>query len=426
MLRIARLTCCGAVTLFLLAPAPGPLHGQNPTQTTQAPTFKATTALVEVDVVVFDKQGKFVPGLVVDDLKLYEDGRRQSIQNFYMVTHDASVRTPASTVADTTPADRAHRVFVIVFDEGHLGFDSLMRLKKGAEAFIQAQIGPGDVGGVFANGEMYRGRLTTDKNELIAAVRGARPAFDNRQSLLAPFKEFPRIPSETDAMRIEQGAREVVDALGEEACRRDPVLCQNEGGLEQVENLLQKKAKLYIRQARALTARTVQNLQYVVSGLSRIPGRKTIVFLTEGFFVEESRGALQAVAAQAGRAGTVVYSIDGRGLISSGSNADPDVTSAAMSRGTGFDTGEDAPFILTQGTGGFMLRHIDDMTRAFGLVARDTSTYYVLGYQPENSKMDGTFRKIEVKPNVDGLKVRARQGYVAVALPPLEVMKGGR
>jgi VWFA-related protein len=314
---------------------------------------------------------------------------------------------------------------VVLFDEGHLANDSLMRVQKGAETFIQSQIGPGDVGGVFVNGQMYRGRLTTDKNELIAGVRSARPAFENRQGLLSPFREFPRIPTEVDAMRIEQGAREVVDALGAEACRNDPFICQQEGGLEQVENLIQKKAKLYVRQARALTSRTIQNLQYVVSGLSRIPGRKTVMFVTEGFFVEESRDILQMVGGQAARAGTTIYSIDGRGLIASGANADPDVRSSAMSRSTSFDTGEEAPFILTLATGGFTLRHIDDIGRAFNMIARDTSTYYVIGYQPDNSRMDGSFRKIEVKPNVDGLRVRARKGYVAVALPQLEQIRGG-
>lgn len=428
--RIARVLCSAAAAALVLGPAHSTaLYGQKPpaAQTSaQAPTFKATTSLVEVDAVVFDKSGKFVPGLVPEDLALYEDGKRQQIQNFYMVTHDPSARlNPELGTMLTTPAERAHRVFVILFDESHLAFDSLMRAQKGAEQFIQQQIGPGDVGGVFANGEMFRGRLTTEKNELLAGVKSAKPAYDHRQSLLATFREFPRIPSETDAVRIEQGAREVVDQLGEEACRIDPFRCQQEGGIQQVENLIQRKAKLYVRQARSQTSRTVQNLQYVVSGLSRIPGRKTIMFITEGFFVEESRDILRQVAGQAARASTTIYSIDGRGLISSGGNADPDVTTAAMARATNFDPGEDAPMILTMGTGGFMVRHIDDMSRAFNIIARDTSNYYVIGYQPQNSKMDGSFRKIDVKPTVDGLSVRARKGYVAASLPPLEQIRGG-
>ncbi len=427
-MRIARFVCCAAIAWVLLGPIQtGPAHSQSQPSppASQALTFKATTSLVEVDFLAFDGQGKFVPGLVPEDLALYEDGKRQVIQNFYLVSNDAGTRGNPALGANGTPADHARRVFIVLFDEGHLAHDSLMRAQKGAEAFIQSQIGPGDVGGVFVNGQMHRGRLTTDKNELIAGVRSARPAFENRQALLAPFREFPRISNEVDAMRIEQGAREVVDALGEEACRRDPFLCQQEGGLQQVENLIQKKAKLYVRQARALTSRTIQNLQYVVSGLSRLPGRKTVMLVTEGFFVEESRDILQTVGGQASRAGTTIYSVDGRGLISTGANADPDVRSAAASRSTSFDTGEEAPFILSGATGGLTIRRVDDIGRAFNMIARDTSTYYVIGYQPANAKMDGTFRKIEVKPVVNGLSVRARKGYVALALPPLEQIKGG-
>jgi hypothetical protein len=71
------------------------------------------------------------------------------------------------------------------------------------------------------------------------------------------------------------------------------------------------------------------------------------------------------------------------------------------------------------------IRNIDDITRAFGLIVRDTSTYYVIGYQPDNAKLDNKFRKIEVKTARDGLRVRARKGYVASALPPMEALRGG-
>jgi hypothetical protein len=72
-----------------------------------------------------------------------------------------------------------------------------------------------------------------------------------------------------------------------------------------------------------------------------------------------------------------------------------------------------------------MVGNIDDMSRAFGLIVRDTSTYYVIGYQPENAVLDGKFRKIEVRVKAEGLKVRARRGYVAVALPPQQTLWGG-
>jgi len=390
----------------------------------QQPTFKSTTELVEVDAVVLDKSGNFVPGLKLENVTIYENGKPQKIQQFFMVTHDQGVTEGSvrSEYADQAEYG-AHRVFVMLFDEAHLANDSLMRVKIGAEAFVREMFSVGDAGGVFLNGGMFKGRLTVDKGELLAGIRAVQPAFENRQGILAPFRQWPRIDDEVQASKIADGAREVVERLGTKACQEDPQACQGEGGLGNVENLIQQKARLYVRQARMMTDRTLQSLERVANGLAKIPGRKTVVLMTEGFFVEDSRTQLEMISAQSARSGVTIYSIDGRGLIN-GMTVNPDVTMVDRSRVTSFDTGDDGPTILTEGTGGFMVRNIDDAKRAFGLIARDTSTYYIIGYQPENATMDGRVRKIEVKTNVPGTKVRARKSYAATKLPPQEAIWG--
>ena len=413
MKRVAGLAACAAVAAVAgVGFAPAPLHGQ----------FKSGTALVEVDVIVLDKAGRFVPGLRAQDLQLFEDGRPQQIQQFYMVTYDpgGSVVSEYASQAD----HQAQRVFILLFDEGHLAHDSMMRVKRGAEEFIQ-QLGPKDLGGVFVGGGMFRGLITSDKAQLLQGIRAVSPAFDNRQALLAPFRSFPRIPNEIDATRISDGARELVDELAAQACKEYPIECNVEGGVGRVQNVIEQKARFYVRQARMLTGQTLQNLRTVVSGLGRIPGRKTVVFMTEGFYVEESRGVLQQIAGEAARAGAAIYSIDGRGLVNRMS-ANNDAVRRERGRSIAFDTGDDGPNILTAGTGGFMIQGIDDMSRAFGRIVNDTSTYYVIGYQPDNAIMDGKFRKIEVKSNGGGYKIRARKGYAAVALPPPQTLRGGR
>ncbi len=418
LMRIARPMCAGVIAVALLCAGRSSLQGQAPPAAqggAQQPTFRTTTSLVEVDAIVLDDQGRFVPGLLADDVTILEDGKPQAIQQFYMVTHDPS-RPVAGAQGGASAEDRAHRIFVLLFDEGHLAVDSLQRVKRGAEQFLREQFGPGDLGGIFVGGSMFRGKLTTSRADLIAGVQAVKSEIDNRQALLAPLREFPRIPSEVDAYRIEGGARELVDQLGVEACREEAFLCQDSGGVNQVENLIQKKARHYVRQARVLASTAVQNLQNVIGSLSRIPGRKTIVLLSEGFFVEESRSLLQTISAHAARGGTTIYSIDGRGQ-TNGNSPPSDVLSASMGRSTNFDTADDGPTILTEGTGGFIVRNIDDVARAFGLVARDTSTYYVIGYQPTNRVMDGKVRKIEVRTKAKGLKVRARKAYVATPLP---------
>jgi VWFA-related protein len=404
------LALCGLVLAQALPPA--------------QPTFKSATELVEIDAVVLDSHGNFVPGLKADNITIYENGKPQKIQQFFMVTHDLGVTEGSirSEYADQAEYG-AHRVFVMLFDEAHLANDSLMRVKSGAEAFVREMFTAGDAGGVFLNGGMFKGRLTVDKGELLAGIRAVQPAFENRQAILAPFRQWPRIEDEVQASKIADGAREVVERLGQKACQDDPQSCQGEGGLGNVENLIQQKARLYVRQARMMTDRTIQSLEKVANGLAKIPGRKTVVLMSEGFFVEDSRTQLEMVAAQAARSGITIYSIDGRGLINSMA-INPDLTMMDRSRVTSFDTGDDGPTILTEGTGGIMVRNIDDIKRAFGLIVRDTSTYYIIGYQPDNATMDGKVRKIEVKANMPGVKVRARKSYAATKLPPQEAIWG--
>ena len=392
---------------------------------TQQSTFKSTTALVEVDVTVLDKQGKFVPGLLADDLSIYEDGKLQKIQQFYMVAHDPTQATAAKAtigLSRSEAEERARRFFVFMLDEGHLSAESLMRAKKGAENFIDKQMMPGDMAGVFVNGQMNKSRMTDDKIELLNAIRAASPAIDNRAALLAPFREYPRIPSENDALRITEGARELLADLGKRACLDNQMQCDLSGGEGATENLLQQKARLYVRSARLLTQNSMDNIKYVTANLARLIGRKTIVLLTEGMFSDESRPELQQLAAQAARGGTTIYTIDARGLVNTIS-ANPDVVNASRARSEGQDTGDDGPNILTSGTGGMMVHGIDDIARAIGMVANDTSSYYVVGYAPENAVMDGKYRSIEVKSKAQGINIRARKGYLAINLPPQEFIR---
>jgi hypothetical protein len=45
--------------------------------------IRVDTALVNLDVVVKDRQGRRVSGLTKEDFDVYEDGARQEITNFY-------------------------------------------------------------------------------------------------------------------------------------------------------------------------------------------------------------------------------------------------------------------------------------------------------------------------------------------------------
>ena len=249
-------------------------------------------------------------------------------------------------------------------------------------------------------------------------MRAAAPAVENRHTLLAAFREFPRVPSEHDALRITEGARELAQRLAADACRAEPVLCEIDGFSEGVQRRIEQKSRFYVRSARTLADRTAQTIAAISDGLAKFAGRKTLVLLSDGFFSEDARSSIERVAGRAARAGVTVYSIDGRGLTTASGTSD--AVSTGRARSTLFDSGEEGPAILSGRTGGFVVRGIDDMARAFDMIARDTSTYYVIGYAPTDARTNGKFRKIDVKTSAAGATVRARKGYLATPLPQQE------
>ena len=247
--------------------------------------------------------------------------------------------------------------------------------------------------------------------------REAMPTLD-AQSRLDVFREWPRLESEFEALRIESGdARHLQEAI-QRNCDERPEECARVGVIEQIENELQWNARRYLDEARIAAHRVVQTLAVVTQGLGRMEGRKTVMLVTEGFFVEDSRGALAQIAARAARFGISIYSIDARGVARTSTGAS-DASQAGPRIAPGvFDTIEDGPFILAADTGGFVIHNTNEFEKAFERVADDTSTYYVLGYTPTNASLDGTFRKIDVTVKWKGMTVRARKGYLATPLPP--------
>jgi VWFA-related protein len=84
--------------------------------------------------------------------------------------------------------------------------------------------------------------------------------------------------------------------------------------------------------------------------------------------------------------------------------------------GFGGYSGEGDMKKLTQETGGRVINvgnKMDKLRDAFDQIARELRSQYSVGYVPTNRAKDGSFRKIEVRPNNNAYKVQARAGYYA-------------
>ena len=73
---------------------------------------------------------------------------------------------------------------------------------------------------------------------------------------------------------------------------------------------------------------------------------------------------------------------------------------------------------LTEETGGRVIdvgNKIDKLKDAFDQIARELRSQYNVGYVSTNRAKDGSFRKVEIRPNNGAYKIQARSGYYAVA-----------
>jgi len=79
--------------------------------------------------------------------------------------------------------------------------------------------------------------------------------------------------------------------------------------------------------------------------------------------------------------------------------------------------GEGAMKKLAEETGGRVIEvgnKFDKLKDAFDQISKELRSQYNVGYTPTNAKLDGTFRKIEIRSR-SGYKIQARQGYYAIA-----------
>ena len=136
--------------------------------------------------------------------------------------------------------------------------------------------------------------------------------------------------------------------------------------------------------------------------LAQQVGRKAMIILTDG----EDQGSqlkIQDAIEAAQKSDSIVYVLlcADRGFY-----------------GFGGYSGEGEMRKLSQETGGRVINvgnKSDKLKEAFNQISNELRSQYNIGYTPTNTVKDGTFRKVEIRPNSKDYKIQARSGYYAVA-----------
>ena len=185
---------------------------------------------------------------------------------------------------------------------------------------------------------------------------------------------------------------------------------------------------------------TANALMAVVSAMKAIPGRKSVVFFTEGLAIPPNvKARFESVIDAANRANVSIYPMDAAGLrtlsttketldgvneasaVTLGRDPTADVTDRPMMMA--LEKNEDLlradPHSglgqLADQTGGFLIANTNNLRNGFERIDTDMRNYYVLTYVSKNPVYDGKFRTIDVKVKRNGARIALAQGLLRPA-----------
>jgi VWFA-related protein len=409
-----------------------PAQPPNP-QTVELPAQRVE--VVRLEVVVTEKRGRPRGDLRKEDFVVLEDGKPQPVVQFHAFARPAPAVPTATLPSALEEGEEAEellpaRYVVLVIDDVHMEFESLVRAQKALRRFLSEDLRPEDqVALVTTSG-------ASALSEEFTADRAVLRQILSRLSAQGRRSEWSGVPhiSEYQAELIESGESMALDAAIQEML---------EAGTYQdarsAELVVRAKARAILDEAVYNSRLTLETLESLCRGLAGVTGRKALFLVSNGFLTGISTHStthfdLRRIADAGTRAGVVVYSLDVAGLRA----APPGAGAASQRRPVPATIGtieamhrrseaatRDAMHALAADTGGFLAENSNDIRAGLREMLKDTEAYYVLAYEPTNTQRNGSFRRIEVRvPGVPGAKVRTRSGYFAPDDRHLEVAAG--
>jgi VWFA-related protein len=410
-------------------PPPAKVPEQKPVPPPQDPAdldvVKITTNLVQIDAVVTDREGIHVTNLRPDEVEMLENGKPQKISDFSYIklarTAPAASK-PNETRGTLVPGppkqlrrEDVQRTIALVIDDLRMSFDSIRFTKEALRKFLDEQVQPNDLVAIIctAGGTGALQQFTSNKQQLNAAVEKLKwvPRIGNSAQAFASIKQ------ET----LDVGERNMLDNTNE------------------LEDANQLRKDLF-------AVGTLGALNYLINGLSEMPGRKSIVLFSDGlqlFNPSEPSGSsrilnsLQLLLDLANRASVVINTIDVRGLPALGLNASDNTRNLSPAqveqrlnqrRSSFFDSQSGLNYLAAQ-TGGLAIRNTNDMNGGVKRIMDDQSGYYLIGYRPDESTFDNVtgrtrFHHLTLKVKRAGkYDVRMRTGFYGVTDEKLETAK---
>jgi VWFA-related protein len=413
------LVCCLTLSLCPLVAAQQPKEA--PTHDDKF-TLKSDVNVVLVPVLVRDKQGHEVGTLKKEDFQVFENGKPQIISGFTIekrppVETNTKVADPAPVVPGVAPQPAETipgRLIVFMFDDMHLSAEDLIRTQKAAEKMLAGSLTDSDMAAVVSTSGRTNSGLTRDRAKVQEALRKLQPQGLYRTSgSECPdigYYQGDLIQNKHDSNALESAIQQVFSCM--------PNL-NNRNAAERIAESAAMQAVTIGEQDVRVTLSSIHEFLRRMAGL---PGQRTLVLVSPGFLniSAEARDAESQIMDMAAQSNVTISALDARGLYTTEFDASERGTGSAFTMQLKADyhrnsmsINEDVMAELADATGGTYFHNNNDLQAGLSRLAAGPEYLYLLYVSPSNIKQDGTYHRLKVKVDQDGLKLQARQGYFA-------------
>jgi VWFA-related protein len=424
----ALLASCVLVCAGAAIGAQAPASNQVP----QQPTFRGGINYIRVDMYASTREGVPITDLRREEIEVLEDGKAQSIKDFEHVQVDnltpQELRIEPNSVEQSRQmaGDGRARIFVIFLDTFHTTIEGSANMRIPLVRFLDRAMGANDMVAVMtpemSGSDITFGRKTTVISNIMQRewTWGRRNRLDQEfdakdalytacyrgdEQLLKAMKERRREKQTLDALQ------DLIIHLQGIRDERKAILTVSEGWrLFQPDAKLANRGGSEIPDVGRLFTPTDRTRDAGGSSIDKAQCDTDRIALAQ---IDDAQ-RIREITESANRGNVTFYPVYARGLAVFDSDIGPDPPPSLQEDGAILRNRQDSLRGLAIDTDGTAIINTNDIEGGISRIVADLSSYYLLGYESTNSKLDGKFRSITVRVKRPDTKVRARRGYRAL------------